>query len=57
MFTLVMLVVLLLFLIALLLAAGVVCLVRRYPVWGAPLGAAFGVLSLMSAVVGMIVAR
>ncbi|MFI9771676.1 hypothetical protein ACIHJG_33080 [Streptomyces sp. NPDC052415] len=55
--TLALLVALLLVVVVLLLAAGAAYVVHRHPTWGAPLGAAFGSVTVMAALVGVIVTR
>ncbi|MFD4577272.1 hypothetical protein ACFWNK_33680 [Streptomyces sp. NPDC058417] len=52
--TLALLVVLLLAVVVLLLAAGAAYVVHRHPAWGQPLGAAFGAVTVMAALVGLI---
>ncbi|MFG2947576.1 hypothetical protein [Streptomyces adustus] len=55
--TLVLLVLLLLVLVALLLAAGTAYAVHRHPSWSQAIAAAFGAMSLMGTVVGLVLAR
>ncbi|WP_179202403.1 hypothetical protein [Streptomyces caniscabiei] len=50
------LVLLLLVVVVLLLAAGVAYVVHRHPSWGQPLAAAFGAVTVMAALVGLILA-
>jgi hypothetical protein len=54
--TLALLVVLLLVVVVVLLAAGAACVVHRHPSWGQPVGAAFGAVTVMVALVGVILA-
>jgi hypothetical protein len=55
--TLALLVLLLLVVVVLLLAAGTAYLVHRHPSWGQPLAAAFGAVTVMATLVGVILAR
>ncbi|MGW0615855.1 hypothetical protein [Streptomyces sp. NPDC002788] len=55
--TLALLVALLLVVVVVLLAAGAAYVVHRHPSWGQPLGAAFGAVTVMAALVGVILAR
>ncbi|MER8062495.1 MULTISPECIES: hypothetical protein [unclassified Streptomyces] len=55
--TLVLLVVLLLVVVVAMLAAGIAYVVRRDPSWGQPIAAAFGAVTVVVALVGVIVAR
>lgn len=55
--TLALLVVLLLVIVVVLLAAGAAYAVHRHPILGQPLGAAFGAVTVMAALVGVILAR
>ncbi|MGW2617609.1 hypothetical protein [Streptomyces sp. NPDC001500] len=55
--TLALLVVLLLVVVVTLLAAGAAYVVHRHPSWAQPLGAAFGAVTVMAALVGVILAR
>ncbi|MFF6954739.1 hypothetical protein ACFZAD_39840 [Streptomyces iakyrus] len=57
MFTLALLVALLLVVVVVLLAAGAAYAVHRHPTWSQPLGAAFGAVTVMAALVGVILAR
>ena len=55
--TLTLLVLLLLVNAAVMLAAGAAYVVHRHPTWGQPLGAAFGAITVMGTLVGVILAR
>ncbi|MFF3350901.1 hypothetical protein [Streptomyces sp. NPDC002779] len=48
---------LLLVVVGILLAAGAAYVVHRHPTWSAPLGAAFGSVTVMAALVGVILTR
>jgi hypothetical protein len=51
------LVALLLVVVVVLFAAGAAYVVHRHPSWSQPLGAAFGAVTVMAALVGVILAR
>lgn len=55
--TLALLVALLLVVVVVLLAASAAYVVHRHPTWSQPLGAAFGAVTVMAALVGVILAR
>ncbi|MGW7825117.1 hypothetical protein ACWGLF_45695 [Streptomyces puniciscabiei] len=55
--TIALLVILVLAVVGTLLAAGVAYVVRREPSWGQPLTVAFGAVTLMGTLVGVIVTR
>jgi hypothetical protein len=55
--TLVLLVALLLVVVVVLLAGGAAYVVHRHPSWGQPIGVAFGAVTVMGTLVGVILAR